>query len=205
MYPFESLPENLTAFCSLLRDEHGFRIGARELHDAARVLEVVPIGDQQAVRDALRPILCSRQDDVRVFDRAFTRFFFPGPPGVPQARMAPVEREPGGASQRRREATRRRPVPTAPGSADETGEGGRPQPVPLDVGESVDEEAAATAHAAWSPMESPAGESPAVTRADAPWQEAARAFVRRLLVGLSRRWRPARRGLRFDLRRTVRA
>ncbi len=41
MYPFASLPENLTAFCAVLRREHGFRVGPGELHDAARALEIV--------------------------------------------------------------------------------------------------------------------------------------------------------------------
>jgi uncharacterized protein with von Willebrand factor type A (vWA) domain len=43
--------------------------------------------------------------------------------------------------------------------------------------------------------------SPAAARARA----AARALVQRLHIGLSRRWSPARRGRRFDLRRTLRA
>ena len=32
MYPFASLPENLIAFCAVLRRDHGFRIGPGELH-----------------------------------------------------------------------------------------------------------------------------------------------------------------------------
>ena len=49
------------------------------------------------------------------------------------------------------------------------------------------------------------GEPPGLTPVDAAWRDAARAFVRRLHAGLSRRWRPRRRGVRFDLRRTLRA
>ncbi|HVB37606.1 MAG TPA: hypothetical protein VND92_03680, partial [Vicinamibacterales bacterium] len=176
MYPFASLPENLIAFCRTLRDAHGFRIGARELHDAARALEVVPLEDQQAVRDALRPVLCSTRDDVQAFDRAFSRFFFPGPEGVPQDRMAPIERGSGGEESRREQQARRRPVPTAPVSEDEAAEPGRSQPIPLDVGEDAEEEAGAVARATYSPLESEASESPGVTRPDAAWQDAARAF-----------------------------
>jgi uncharacterized protein with von Willebrand factor type A (vWA) domain len=40
---------------------------------------------------------------------------------------------------------------------------------------------------------------------DPAWRDAARLFVRRLHLGLSRRWRPASRGRRFDFRRTLRA
>jgi uncharacterized protein with von Willebrand factor type A (vWA) domain len=50
-----------------------------------------------------------------------------------------------------------------------------------------------------------AGESPCLTPVDAAWRDAARALVRRLHAGLSRRWRPRPRGTRFDLRRTLRA
>ena len=82
MYPFASLPENLAAFCEVLRRDHGFRIGPGELHDAARALDVVDLADERAVRHALRPILGGTLDDVTVFDAAFTRFFFPGPAGV---------------------------------------------------------------------------------------------------------------------------
>jgi uncharacterized protein with von Willebrand factor type A (vWA) domain len=44
-----------------------------------------------------------------------------------------------------------------------------------------------------------------VSPVEPPWQDAARRLVRRLQLGLSRRWRPASSGRRFDLRRTLRA
>ena len=46
---FASLPENLIAFCEVLRRDHGFRIGAREVQDAARALEIVPLANERAV------------------------------------------------------------------------------------------------------------------------------------------------------------
>ena len=95
MYPFASLPENLAAFCEALRREHGFRIGPGELHDAARALDVVDLANERAIRHALRPILAGTLDDVTVFDAAFTRFFFPGPAGVPQDQLPSTRREPG--------------------------------------------------------------------------------------------------------------
>ena len=77
MYPFATLPGNLAAFCHALRRRHGFHIGPGELHDAARALDVVDLASERAVRNALRPILSGTLDDVRVFDAAFTQFFFP--------------------------------------------------------------------------------------------------------------------------------
>ena len=72
MYPFASLPENLAAFCEALRQEHGFRIGPGELQDAARVLDVVDLANERAIRHALRPILAGTLDDVAVFDQIET-------------------------------------------------------------------------------------------------------------------------------------
>ena len=58
----------------------------------------------------------------------------------------------------------------------------------------------------YSPLEIEAGgEAPWLLPADAAWHDAGRALVRRLHLGLSRRWRPRPRGGRFDLRRTLRA
>src|SRR5439155_1732285 len=95
MYPFASVPENLIAFCAVLGRDHGFRIGAGEVHDAARALEVVDLPDEHAVRHALRPILSGTLHDVTVFDQAFTDFFFPGPAGVRQDQMPSARGEPG--------------------------------------------------------------------------------------------------------------
>ncbi len=81
MYPFASLPENLVAFADALRRHHGFHLGPRELADSARVLTAISLSDERIVRDALRPILCHTLQDVAVFDRAFTSFFYPARAG----------------------------------------------------------------------------------------------------------------------------
>lgn len=61
-------------------------------------------------------------------------------------------------------------------------------------------------NAGYSPLDAEAGgEPPWLIPVDATWRDAARAVVRRLCLGLSRRWRPSPRGARFDLRRTLRA
>src|SRR5687767_2094187 len=77
MYPYRSLPENLALFCAGLRRDHGFTIGPGELQDAARALAVTRIEDVRAVRDALRPVLCSTIEHALVFDVAFDAFFLP--------------------------------------------------------------------------------------------------------------------------------
>ena len=94
MYPFATLPGNLAAFCEALRRRHGFHIGPGELHDAARALDVVDLASERAVRNALRPILGGTLDDVRVFDAAFTQFFYPDPTALRRDKAIAARREP---------------------------------------------------------------------------------------------------------------
>ena len=61
------------------------------------------------------------------------------------------------------------------------------------------------APSSYSPLDADAADAPELPRVERAWRDAARSFVRRLHLGLSRRWRPASRGRRFDLRRTLRA
>ena len=120
MYPFASLPEDMIAFCAILRRDHGFRIGPGEMHDAARALEIVDLSDERAVRHALRPILSGTLHDVTVFDQAFADFVFPGPAGVRQDRMPSARREPGSDADGREERfeRERRAAPSHPDADD---------------------------------------------------------------------------------------
>jgi uncharacterized protein with von Willebrand factor type A (vWA) domain len=208
MYPFGSLPRNLIAFGDFLRREYGFQIGSGELHDAARALEVVDLADEIAVRNALRPILSGTLDDISVFDQAFTRFFFPRPVGVsqPEPALQPLRREfgpEGTQGEARVELECRR----APDKAEEEEEpevnGGKVAPLAtMEPGAAP----ALFARTSYSPLEAEAvGEVPELRPVEPAWHDAARVLVRRLHLGLSRRWRPAARGPRFDLRRTLRA
>jgi hypothetical protein len=208
MYPFASLPENLIAFCAVLRRDHGFRIGPGELHDAARSLEVVDLSDEHAVRNALRPILSATLRDATVFDQAFTDFIFPGPAGVRQDQMPSTRREPGADADGREEPfdQERRTTPShVDADAVDVAPEVRDGPIaPLETTDSDLEEAALLARSSYSPLEADGTDAPDLTRAESAWRDAARSLVRRLHVGLSRRWRPARHGQRFDLRRTLR-
>jgi uncharacterized protein with von Willebrand factor type A (vWA) domain len=206
MYPFASLPENLAAFCEALRREHGFDIGPGELRDAARVLEIVNLASEPAVRHALRPILCGALEDVTVFDNAFTRFFFPGPVRGRQDQMPSTRREPGtDAGGRNAEAQQARHAPPSAADTDEaSGLGGGSMSPDASTGDGL-EEATVFAPSSYSPLDAISCDAPELPRVDAAWRDAARSFVRRQRLGLSRRWRPASRGRRFDLRRTWRA
>ena len=206
MYPFSSLPENLAAFCLILRRRHGFKIGPGELHDAARALDVVSLANEQAVRHALRPILSGTPEEAAVFDRAFASFFFPGPAGIPRDEMASTRREPGsGAEVREADATDARSTPRPDADVDDTSGAGGGAMTPFEAAEGPEEEASVFAPSSYSPLDADDVVAPELPRVGRVWRDAAQAFVRRLQRGLSRRWRPAGRGRRFDLRRTLRA
>jgi uncharacterized protein len=208
MYPFASLPENLAAFCGVLRRNHGFRIGPGELHDAARSLEIVNLADEHAVRHALRPILSGTLRDATVFDQAFSDFMFPAPAGVRQDRMplARPDSGPDANGPEERFEPERTTVPPQAG-ADEGAvalEDLEGPLAPLATLDRESQEAAPLARSSYSPLRAIGTEAADLTPADDVWRDAAQSLVRRLHLGLSRRWRPARHGRRFDLRRTLR-
>jgi uncharacterized protein with von Willebrand factor type A (vWA) domain len=205
MYPFASLPENLAAFCEALRRDHGFHIGPGELQDAARALEVVDLTDQRAVRHALRPILSGTLDEITVFDAAFTQFFFPSPVGVRRDQMPSTRREPGTDANGRATDQHARPSSPSAADADDASGLGGGQMSPLESSGDGLDEAAIFAPSSYSPLDADAVDAPELTGVERAWRDAARSFVRRLHLGLSRRWRPAIQGRRFDLRRTLRA
>ena len=190
MYPFGTLPDNLIAFCGFLRRAHAFRIGPGEVHDAARALEIVDLTDEHAVRDALRPVLSGTLGEATLFDRAFTKFFFPGPPGAPQPDLPPLGGE----------------IDSEDAAAAEEGAHAAAKTIaPLEIAEHDAGTPAQPVGSSYSPFDAEASESPELTSVDRQWRDAARSLVRRFHLGLTRRWRPAARGRRFDLRRTLRA
>src|SRR5256714_6498898 len=69
------LPARLLGFAEELRDE-GVAIGTAELLDAFAALGEVPWTEREDVREALAATLAKSQEDRRVFELAFERFFF---------------------------------------------------------------------------------------------------------------------------------
>src|SRR4051812_24227406 len=200
MYPFASLPENLAAFCQRLRHDWGFHLGPAEMRDAARALDLVDLSNERIVRDALRTVLSSTVADTQRFDPAFTSFFFPGPAGVRQDGMPSTRREAGTGNGADTEVERgRRPPPR--GDVDDAADTWRPGDgpmTPVDAGHDAAEASALFALASYSPLAAAATDGPELPSVDRGWRDAAQLLVRRVHAGPSRRWRPARRGRRFD-------
>ena len=203
-YPFASLPENLAAFCALLRSAYRFRIGPGEMQDAARALAIAGLGSEQAARDALRPVLAGRLEDSQVFDRAFDRFFLGRldlRPELPARTIGPGNGLPPRHAEVRTpgETGERSGTPDVTDDAPGTGRG-----AVHEIADSEALQAAALVRTSYSPLESE-GAVPDLEPADREWRAAAAVLADRVRVRLSRRWHPARHGQRFDFRRTLRS
>jgi hypothetical protein len=69
------LAPKLLAFCEELRSE-GVAVGTSEILDAFAALEQVPWTEQEDFRETLAATIAKSQDDRRVFELLFDRFFF---------------------------------------------------------------------------------------------------------------------------------
>jgi uncharacterized protein len=69
------LAPRIAAFCEELRGE-GVAVGTAEILDAFAALEAVPWTDPADFREALAATIAKSQDDRRVFELLFERFFF---------------------------------------------------------------------------------------------------------------------------------
>jgi uncharacterized protein len=70
-----AIAPQLAVFCEELRSE-GVPVGTAEILDAFAALEVVPWTERSDFREALGATIAKSQEDRRVFDLVFDRFFF---------------------------------------------------------------------------------------------------------------------------------
>jgi uncharacterized protein with von Willebrand factor type A (vWA) domain len=204
MYTFGGLPENLVSFCALLRRDYGFRIGAGELLDAARALNIIDLSSQQGVRAALRTVLAGTRDDVVAFDKAFDRFFLSRALAREQDAASVLERKPeAGAGEEGTVSKRRGTSSVFEAEFEDGATEAAGVMTPLET--AAEDASAVIGRASYSPASVDSMQAPEVPEADDEWVAAARALVRRVQLGPARKWRPAQKGRRFDVRRTLRA
>ena len=206
-HAFPSLEANLTAFCEVLRQKHGFKVGPGEVLDALRAVEVVGVDNQEHFQSVLRLVLTSMPQEVEVFDQAFRDFFLPEP-GVAQENLnqpwqARAKPEPSKTQEERK--TNQRPDPTqSDGETEDEIEGGLRQRNLLDEQDDL-ADTWRTMQARYSHLAAK-GESAEVRTEELPEMLAiAGMLLRRLRLGRSRRYKPRPRGPRFDFRRTLRS
>ena len=178
------LTERIAAFCALLREAHGFRIGYPEAYDALRAIEHLGVRDPERFRTALRAVCCGKHEEIEPFERAFTAFFLEVERGIPQASLALPEESPDEDTGESRKAPR--------------------HPYPVE-GEVPDAEAWEAMRAKYSAFEARA-DAPEIPAEGLPAMlELVNRMVTRVRLGRSRRWSAQPRGSRFDLRHTLRA
>lgn len=175
-----------TRFCRALR-EAGLHVTPAEAIEATRVLELIDLADRDELRNALRSVLTSRPEDFKLFDELFDHFWSwePYTQGQARRRSAPVRPE------QPRPITRPNAAPSVTrwlrAEADMLDE------VPLTVSRESDIERLHTKDfATFAPDE-----------LEEIRRVAAR-LARQLAARPSRRWRPAMRGTRLDLRQLMR-
>jgi uncharacterized protein with von Willebrand factor type A (vWA) domain len=180
-----NLAANMTLFGRRLRGR-GLLVGPAEIGLALRGLAETVVTDREAVRLTLRTILCSRAEDLPVFDAEFARFW--DEPGLILLRPEPDGDGPPGT-----------PGTTAGGD----------QRADLSVTEWSDEGTAGDDERsvpAYSPLEAKIRKDFSTFAADdlKAISQLIVQIARRLATRLSRRMKAGRRGSLVDLRRTIR-
>ncbi|GGJ69728.1 vWA domain-containing protein [Deinococcus aquiradiocola] len=209
-----TLDASVRAFCTVLRDRHGFPLGPGDTLLALQAVDAVGLARPGPVRAALRAVCCARAEHLPIFDEAFDRHFlggrgaaptrqddlpetnfgFPSPPDPDVARDAP-----DGRSGEQRTLT----PGTRPG--EESGETGSGPARHAPAGDEADTDGGEAARAQAS-AETGDGHAPDAARTlDRAYDAAAREFLHHLRLRPQRRLTHAARGTRLDPRRTLRA
>ena len=217
-YPDATLAGNLRLFCTLLRTKHGFMVGPGQTALALQAVEAVGAGRPGRLYVALQTVLCSDVSQFTAFDRAFDRFFLPGPHSTRQDHQPAMDSAQGEPPEQLAE-----PPPAARRDPDRAPKNGAPDPGGQDDGEDgPDSEGSGQAMLAAEDQEdAPPTDQPVRAVASGarenhaapdlfipppdPMRQAARSFLRHLCLGRSRRFQAAARGTRLDLRRTLRS
>ena len=186
--PPQDLVTATVRFCRRLR-ARGLAVTPAESRDAVRALEVVDLGDRAEVHRALRTVLATRPEEFPVFDDTFDAFWG----GLPVGVTVPVPPAADGAA------------PGAPVEAHFP----RARDAALDFSEWADMgdgEGEPVGLPGVSDLEATMGKDFAAFGADelGEVERLAAQIARRLATRKSRRLKPARRGGRVDLRRTMR-
>jgi len=170
------------AFCRALR-ERGFPVGVDHSADAVRALAAGSVESRESARLALRCVLVSRPEDLRVFDELFDDFFAAAP------------------DQARSKSPVKFPFPEAPRNAEEPPSLARW----LRQGEENPEEPEEAPSASDMPALARKDFRDFTDAELEQIEQIAARIARKLAARPSRRWKAARHGARVDLRRTMRS
>ncbi len=194
---------------AVLREEHGFRVGHAEAHDALRGIETLGLHSAAAVRCALRAVCCSSPAEIGAFERAFEAYFLAPVPGLPQPGYEPRHTRPAqpGETPAHLAAVPPRP-PADPRNHPQDDDEGNSVPAARREAAALEDRDDASPWQALRARYSadPGGPEPVEIDAAAVrgMLDAADRTIAAVRLGRSRRRRPMARGPEFDLRRTLR-
>ena len=191
------LPRNLLAFCERLRSK-GFTIGPQEVGDALQAIGKVGVGNRTKFRTALKLVLCTRLEDAAQFDTLFYAFFLDK---RLEAKGSERDAEP------HEEVSEESEAQEDESSGNEVEQDSKRDATSTEL-QAVEGEG--ESHnpllRAWFSYAAAQAEQPiTLPREDMDKMlAAAKHLATRLRLGKSRRWKSARHGRRFDVRRTLR-
>ena len=196
-FPHGDVPRNLLTFCERLRSK-GFVIGPQEVSDALCAAEVVGIDNRTKFRTALRLVLCNRLEDAAQFDTLFYAYFLDKrleAKGSTRDAQPNEEVDENAAQEDER-------------SSDEVEGEAQREIASVDVqeGKGSGEKGPNPLLRAWFSYAASQAQTPVTLPRDDmdKMLAAAKHLATRLHLGKSRRWKGARHGRRFDMRRTLR-
>jgi uncharacterized protein len=201
-FTYRDLSRNVLDFCAILRLQ-GFTIGPEETQDVLRALNVVDIGNYKHFRDALCLVLCSSQEQEKLFDVIFRAYFLLTPnKEVPPEAQALADA--GKDDEEKEEAPQKSKTPRERPPAEETSQGSSLGEVQANDNEE-DSEGGAVIQTYFSPFSSKLETPVSISQEGSDdMLEAARELVNRIRLGRSRRWKTMTHGRRYNFRRTLR-
>ncbi|MCZ2258186.1 vWA domain-containing protein [Sporosarcina sp. G11-34] len=202
MIQSEKLSNHLLLFFRYLRDKE-FLIGTKEMSDGLRALEFIDIANLQQFRLALRIVLCSSKEEQERFDEAFIKFFLNGNNSENTKEMlhflSEEKRKSDATNEvnQKKESEKNSPTnPTVSGIHQNQ----------IANGSSGEEQRKVHVWAATNIMNKEAQEIKVYVSSHQfqSMEKAAKTFVHRINLKRSRRYQVSKKGLKFDLRKTLR-
>ena len=201
-FSYQDLQHNILDFCTVLRLQ-GFTVGPEETQDALRALNAVDMGNYKQFRDALSLVLCSTQEQEKLFDILFRAYFLvtPSKEVPPEAQaMTDANQDDEEKEEAPQKSKSQKERPPQEETSQDSGLG------EIEVNnDEEDSNAGAVIQTYFSPFASKL-ETPIIIPQDNGNEmlEAARELVNRVRLGRSRRWKAMTHGKRYNFRRTLR-
>jgi uncharacterized protein len=201
-FNYPDLSRNILDFCAVLRLQ-GFNLGPEETQDAMRALQAIDMGNFKQFRAALQMVLCSSQEQEKLFDILFRAYFLlmPEKEVPPESQALADAGQDGGDKE---EAPQKSKSPKERPPQEETSQDSSLGDI--EAGDNdQDSNAGAILQTHFSPFANKLENPITISQEGADEMlGAARELINRVRLGRSRRWKAMTHGKRYNFRRTLR-